>query len=281
MAQKNLFIIFVALILTLAYSSSAFAIYMWEDEKGQAHISDRPKPANPQKKEPSDSEPAGKAALSDSHGQTLDAVHAPAPAVQPKLTTAPVATVVPPRNEQAVAVQPQQQQPPAGFATTNAVLANPPVPVPADPGREPSRSIPSDALRQTARGNPAIAAVIAAFFSIFLFALVLAYLYFSLCLFFIARKLNVPAAWVAWIPIVQLWTLLAAAGKPGWWALLFLIPVVNLIIHIYLWMCIVENLGREKWLGLLMLVPIVNFVYLGMLAFSDSDGSSNRTAVAA
>ncbi len=280
MARKNLFIIFVALILTLTYSNRASALFMWVDEKGQTHISDHPKPGSPQETEPSDSETNGKATLPDSHGQSSDAVRAPAPAEQPKLTTAPVAAVAPPRNEQAFAVQlPQQLQ--AGITTTNTIPAKAPEPVPADPGRVPARSIPSNAPRTTAPNNSVVAAAIAAFFSMFLFALVLGYLYFSLCLFLIARKLNVPAAWVAWIPIAQLWTFLAAAGKPGWWALLFLVPIVNIVIPIYLWMCLVENLGREKWLGLLMLVPLVNVVYLGMLAFSGSDGSGNRTAVAA
>jgi hypothetical protein len=100
------------------------------------------------------------------------------------------------------------------------------------------------------------------------------YIFFSLCLFLIAKKLNVPAPWTAWIPIVQIWTIVASAGKPWWWILLLLVPIVNIVIGIYLWVLITENLGRNKWLGLLMLVPIVNFVFLGILAFSKSEGGS-------
>lgn len=98
------------------------------------------------------------------------------------------------------------------------------------------------------------------------------YIFFSLCLFIIAKKLHVPAPWTAWIPIVQIWTIVASAGRPWWWILLFLVPIVNIVIGIYLWVLITENLGRNKWLGLLMLLPIVNFVFLGILAFSKSGG---------
>ncbi|MFH1704160.1 MAG: DUF5684 domain-containing protein [Nitrospirota bacterium] len=98
------------------------------------------------------------------------------------------------------------------------------------------------------------------------------YIFFSLCLFLIAKKLDVPAPWTAWIPIVQIWTIVASAGKPWWWILLLLVPIVNIVIGIYLWVLITENLGRNKWLGLLMLVPIINFVFLGILAFSKSEG---------
>jgi uncharacterized membrane protein YoaK (UPF0700 family) len=91
-------------------------------------------------------------------------------------------------------------------------------------------------------------------------------------MFLIAKKLDVPAPWIAWIPIIQIWTVVASAGKPWWWILLLLVPIVNIIVGIYLWVCITENLGRNKWLGLLMLVPIVNFVFLGILAFSKTEG---------
>ena len=108
------------------------------------------------------------------------------------------------------------------------------------------------------------------FYTTFFIIGVLLYLFFALCLFLIAKKLSVPAPWTAWIPLVQIWTFVASAGKPWWWILLLLIPFVNYIIGIYLWMCISENLGKNKWLGLLMIVPVVNFIFFGYLAFSKS-----------
>lgn len=97
------------------------------------------------------------------------------------------------------------------------------------------------------------------------------YIYWSLSLFKIANKLNVEAAWTAWVPIIQIWPVVGSAGKPWWWVLLLFVPLVNIFVSIYLWMCISENLGRSKWLGLLMLVPVVNLIFLGVLAFSRTE----------
>ncbi len=97
------------------------------------------------------------------------------------------------------------------------------------------------------------------------------YIYYSLCMYLIAKKLNVAEAWMSWVPILNLWPFLSSAGKPCWWVLLLFIPLVNVIVMIYLWMCICENLGRNKWLGLLILVPIVNMILPGILAFSKNE----------
>jgi hypothetical protein len=99
------------------------------------------------------------------------------------------------------------------------------------------------------------------------------YLFSSLCMFLIARKLNVSKAWLAWVPIIQIWTFIKSADKAWWWILLLLVPVANFFVGIYLWMCITENLGKNKLLGLLMLVPVLNFLFPAYLAFSKSAGS--------
>ncbi|HDZ62621.1 MAG TPA: tetratricopeptide repeat protein [Nitrospirae bacterium] len=109
-------------------------------------------------------------------------------------------------------------------------------------------------------------------FMIFFYVLALAlYLFIALCYYKIATKLNVPAAWLAWIPIAQIWPVVGSAGKPWWWILLLFIPLVGAFIGIYLWMCIAENLGKNKWMGLIILVPIINLAFLGYLAFSEAE----------
>jgi len=105
-------------------------------------------------------------------------------------------------------------------------------------------------------------------FIIYLISIIAFYVYFSLCLFSIAKKLHVSEPWTAWIPIVNIWTIVSAAGKPWWWILLLIVPIINVFIGIYLWICITENLGKNKLLGLLMLLPIINLIFLGFLAFS-------------
>ena len=113
----------------------------------------------------------------------------------------------------------------------------------------------------------------AGFTFVFLVIVLAFYLYFCLCLFLIAKKRNIPAPWTAWIPLVQLWTFVTSAGKAWWWIILLFIPLLQIIVGVYLWMCISENLGRSKWLGLLSLVPVFNLVFIGFLAFSKPAGT--------
>ncbi len=70
-----------------------------------------------------------------------------------------------------------------------------------------------------------------------------------------------------------------SADKPAWWILLLLVPLVNIVDGVYLWMCITENLGRNKWLGLLVLVSLVGFIYPAWLAFSRTESPAEYSEV--
>jgi hypothetical protein len=112
--------------------------------------------------------------------------------------------------------------------------------------------------------------------------IVVFYLYLSLCLFLIARRLAISDAWIAFVPDINLLTLVRAAGMPQWWtAIMFILmfltltPVFGIIFSllfdacfVYSWMLITHNLGKNRWLGLLMIVPIANIIFPGFLAFS-------------
>ncbi len=98
---------------------------------------------------------------------------------------------------------------------------------------------------------------------------VLIYLYFAYTLMVIANKLNVEDSWYAWIPIVNLYLMCKMADKPGWWLILFFIPLVNIVIAIIVWMKISEKRGKPSWLGILYLFPLLGLVVQGYLAFTD------------
>jgi len=169
---------------------------------------------------------------------------------------------------------PALAQKPAAPVPQQAQPANPPqaVPTPTAPTVSPMpMQLPN------AAGPAALVGIIAAFGMILVFIGIAFYVYYSLCLFLIAKKLDVPAPWTAWIPIVQVWTFVASAGKPGWWILLLLVPIVNFFIGMYLWMCITENLGKNKWLALLILVPLVNIAFPAWLAFSKTESAGGYT----
>ena len=96
------------------------------------------------------------------------------------------------------------------------------------------------------------------------------YLYFSYSLYVIAQKTgHTENAWLAWIPFINAFLMLQIAGEPGWWFVLLLIPIVNIVIGIIVWMKIAEARNKPEWWGILLLVPFVNLIVPGYLAFSD------------
>jgi hypothetical protein len=82
------------------------------------------------------------------------------------------------------------------------------------------------------------------------------------------------------VPLLNLWAVVGSAGKPWWWIILLFVPLVNIFIWIYLWLCITENLGHNKWLGLLMLLPMINLVFMAYLAFAKSPAAASTAGSA-
>src|SRR5271155_5195923 len=76
-----------------------------------------------------------------------------------------------------------------------------------------------------------------------------AYVYMALALQTIAQKTNTANAWLAWIPIANLFLMLNIAKKPIWWIILFLIPLVNIVMVILVWMGVAEARGKPNWWG--------------------------------
>ena len=105
-------------------------------------------------------------------------------------------------------------------------------------------------------------------FIMFIFIAVI-YVYHALALQTIANKTNTENAWLAWIPIANIILMLNVARKPIWWILLCLIPLVNLVILIIVWMGIAEARNKPNWWGILLLVPVVNIIVPGYLAWAD------------
>ncbi len=95
------------------------------------------------------------------------------------------------------------------------------------------------------------------------------YAFFAFCLQTIAAKTNTANAWLAWIPIANLVLMCQIAGKPVWWLILFLIPFVNIIILLIVWMAIAEACKKPSWIGVLMIVPLANLAIPAYLAFAD------------
>ena len=108
-----------------------------------------------------------------------------------------------------------------------------------------------------------------AFFAAYWVFWLIIYVYFAVCLMMIANKTNTSNAWLAWIPILNVFLMLMIAKKPLWWFILLFIPLVNIVIYVIVWMGIAEARGKPSWLGILMLIPVLNLIVPGILAFTE------------
>ena len=125
------------------------------------------------------------------------------------------------------------------------------------------------ALSQDSSSAGPFAALTGLALILFVGFIVMAYVYMSLALQTIADKTGTANSWLAWIPIANLFLMLSVAKKPMWWFILFLVPLVNVVIGIMVWMAIAEARGKPNWWGILMIVPVANFVVPGYLAWAD------------
>ncbi|MGB7845628.1 MAG: DUF5684 domain-containing protein [Candidatus Acidiferrum sp.] len=112
-------------------------------------------------------------------------------------------------------------------------------------------------------------AALGGFLFVFVLSCLAAYVYFALAIQTIAQKTNTENPWLAWIPIVNIILLLNIAKKPIWWFILFLIPIVNIVVAILVWMAVAEARNKPNWWGILMIVPVVNLIVPGYLAWAD------------
>jgi hypothetical protein len=125
------------------------------------------------------------------------------------------------------------------------------------------------AFGQEDAGKAAAIAILGGFLMVFVVLFLVFYVYMALALSAIAAKTHTENPWLAWIPIANIILMLNIAKKPVWWIILCLIPLVNIVIIIIVWMAIAEARGKPNWWGILMIVPIVNLIVPGYLAWSD------------
>lgn len=93
------------------------------------------------------------------------------------------------------------------------------------------------------------------------------YLFFSFMLYLIARKTGVGPAWLAFVPILSVYVMIKSGGKPGWWFILLLIPLVNIIIFALVSFGIARERRKSAFWGLLFFIPCTHplaLLYLGL-----------------
>lgn len=70
--------------------------------------------------------------------------------------------------------------------------------------------------------------------------------------------------WAAIVPIYNLIVLLKVAGKPLWWIILFLIPIINIIPSILIPIAVAKNFGKGIGTGIgIIFLPFIFYPILG------------------
>ncbi|MBU1119881.1 hypothetical protein KKA50_01645 [Patescibacteria group bacterium] len=101
------------------------------------------------------------------------------------------------------------------------------------------------------------------------------YIYCSLALMKIAKRMDHENPWFAWIPILNLVLMFQLGEQNPVLLLLLLIPGVGAVVvgvlSIIALMKICEKRGYDKMLGLLSLIPVASYVLLGILAWGKKE----------
>ncbi|HET9140966.1 DUF5684 domain-containing protein [Actinophytocola sp.] len=117
----------------------------------------------------------------------------------------------------------------------------------------------------------------AAFAPLFIVTGVIA-VFMIVCVWRVFSKAGQPG-WAAIIPIYNIYVQCKVARKPGWWTLLFFIPLVNLVFAIIVSIGIAKAFGKGGAFGFFGLV-LFPFVGYPILAFGDARyvGAGDTTA---
>ena len=84
----------------------------------------------------------------------------------------------------------------------------------------------------------------------------------------IFEKAGLPG-WGAIIPIYNVYLFLKVAKRPGWWLLLYLIPLVNIVIAIIVIFDIAKNFGKSTAFGFGLL--FLSIIFYPILAFGSAE----------
>ncbi len=133
----------------------------------------------------------------------------------------------------------------------------------------------------TSSSNIDPAAAAAAFIMLSLFAFIVfavIYVVVALLLGKIFKKAGQPA-WIAWVPVYNTWKMLEIGGQQGFWAILMLVPVVNIVAAVFIYIAMYNiglKLGKE---GVFVLLAIfLSLVWLIWLAVDQSTWDDSKGA---
>jgi len=97
------------------------------------------------------------------------------------------------------------------------------------------------------------------------------WLVIALPTYFVFKKAgpNGDPAWGAFVPIYGFYILLKVVGRPGWWLVLLLIPIVNYVIIIIVYNDLSKSFGHG--VGFTLGLIFLSWIFLAILAWGSSE----------
>lgn len=93
-------------------------------------------------------------------------------------------------------------------------------------------------------GDPAAAAAAAVIFGFLFFVFAVGfYVLMAICLMRIFKKAGVKE-WIAWVPFYNYWKMLEIGGQQGFWSVLAIIPFVNIVAAVFMYIAM-YNIGLK------------------------------------
>jgi hypothetical protein len=65
------------------------------------------------------------------------------------------------------------------------------------------------------------------------------------------------SGWVSFIPILNILGLVKMAGRPLWWAILYLVPFLDILVHVIVSVDVARRFGKSALFGLAMAFPLL------------------------
>jgi len=136
---------------------------------------------------------------------------------------------------------------------------------------------------------------------VFLSILLLFHLFLAICFYRIIRTISLTRSKFAFVPVLNIFSLIKAAGKPAWWGALPLVPFVGIfppfvlyplvqliavltfllgiVLFTIVWMNISKQSGFSRWTGILILFPFAQLVLPAYLAFRSKVQPERETRI--
>ena len=109
------------------------------------------------------------------------------------------------------------------------------------------------------------------------FVFVTVYLYTALTINTLSKKLGVDNRWLSFVPGLNTIQFVRLTGRSGWWVLILLVPLANVVFTFIFFSEILGRRGFKKSGWWIFIFPVVSYIKWAIVAFSESPSSGLPT----